>query len=48
VLAMIGTGYLLRQSSLPVSLLGVLYATVGWALMLSSRLAWRAWLKTNG
>jgi len=48
VLAMIGTGYLLRQSSLPISLLGVLYATVGWALLLSSRLAWRAWLKTNG
>ncbi len=47
VLAMIGAGYLLRQSALPKSLLGTLYATVGWALMLSSRLAWRAWLKTK-
>lgn len=47
VLAMMGTGFLLRQSALPRSVLGVIYVTVGWALFLSSRQAWRVWLKTN-
>ena len=45
VLCMMGMGVILRNSSLPVSLLCFLYLTIGWALLLSSRLAWRAWLK---
>lgn len=45
VLAMMATGFLLRQSSLPRTLLGFFYAAIGWALFLSSRKAWRAWLK---
>ena len=45
VLCMMSLGVILRNSSLPVSLLCFLYITIGWALLLSSRLAWRAWLK---
>ena len=45
VLCMMGMGVILRNSSLPVNLLCFLYITIGWALLLSSRLAWRAWLK---
>ena len=45
VLCMMGMGVILRNSSLPVYLLCFLYITIGWALLLSSRLAWRAWLK---
>ena len=44
VLCMMGMGVILRNSSLPVTLLGFLYITIGWALLLSSRLAWKAWL----
>lgn len=47
VLAMMGMGYLLRQSPLPRPLLGVLYITVGWALFWSSRNGWRAWYARN-
>jgi hypothetical protein len=45
VLCMMGMGVILRNSSLPVSLLSLLYLTIGWGLLMSSRLAWRAWLK---
>jgi hypothetical protein len=45
VLCMMGMGVILRNSSLPVNLLCFLYLTIGWALLMSSRLAWRAWLK---
>jgi hypothetical protein len=45
VLCMMGMGVILRNSSLPMQLLCFLYLTIGWALLLSSRLAWRAWLK---
>ena len=41
VLAMMAMGYLLRQSGLPKAVLGTLYVTIGWALVLSSRHAWR-------
>ncbi len=44
VLCMMGMGVILRNSFLPVGLLSFLYLTIGWALLLSSRLAWRAWL----
>ena len=45
VLCMMGMGVILRNSSLPLSLLCFLYLTIGLALLLSSRLAWRAWLE---
>jgi hypothetical protein len=43
VLVMIGSGVLLRHSSLPRELLGAVYMTIGWALFFSSRFAWQAW-----
>ncbi len=45
VLCMMSLGVILRNSSFPVQLLCFLYFTIGWALLFSSRLAWRAWLK---
>jgi hypothetical protein len=45
VLCMMGLGVILRNSSLPVQLLCFIYFTIGWALLFSSRLAWREWLK---
>lgn len=47
VLAMIGLGIFLRQSALPRVLLGFIYIAIGWALFLSSRLAWRVWLQEH-
>lgn len=47
VLCMMGLGVILRSSSLPISLLCFLYLTIGWALLVSSRLAWRAWLNVK-
>jgi hypothetical protein len=44
ILCMMGMGVILRNSFLPISLLIFLYITIGWALLLSSRLAWKAWL----
>ncbi len=44
VLCMMGMGVILRNSSLPIALLSFLYLTIGLALLLSSRLAWAAWL----
>ncbi len=38
--AMIGSGWLLRHSSLPALFVGSLYVAIGWALCVSSRLAW--------
>jgi hypothetical protein len=43
VLLMMAAGYTLRHSTLPRSLLGTLYITIGWALLLSSRHAWFSW-----
>ncbi|MEJ2690890.1 MAG: hypothetical protein P8130_13280 [Deltaproteobacteria bacterium] len=43
VLGMIIGGRLLRQSSLPSSLVGGIYVAVGWALAMSSRIAWQQW-----
>ncbi|MBU1564790.1 MAG: hypothetical protein KJ630_04080 [Proteobacteria bacterium] len=45
VLCMMGLGVILRNSSFPVQLLCFLYLTIGWALLFSSRFAWREWLK---
>ena len=42
VLCMMSMGVILR-SYLPVMLLCFLLLTIGWALLFSSRLAWRAW-----
>ena len=44
VVFMMGTGIFLRNSSLPLSLLCFIYFTIGWALLFSSRLAWKAWI----
>jgi hypothetical protein len=41
VMAMMAMGYLLRHSGTPKPVLGALYITIGWALVLSSRHAWR-------
>lgn len=43
VLLMMSGGCLLRNSSLPRELLGLLYVTVGWGLFFSSRHAWLIW-----
>jgi hypothetical protein len=44
VLCMAGMGVILRNSSLPIMLLCFIYLTVGWSLLLSSRIVWVAWL----
>lgn len=46
-LGMMAMGMILRHSSFPKSLLGVLYIMVGWALFWSSRNGWRAWWKND-
>lgn len=45
VLCMMSLGVILRDSSIPVQFLCFCYLTIGWALLFSSRLAWREWLK---
>lgn len=47
VAAMMGAGYLMRHSPLPLALAGVAYAAMGWSLLFSSRLAWQAWTKSR-
>ena len=47
VLVMMASGMVLRRSSLSPEVLGVLYGTIGWALLFSSRNAWRAWNAKN-
>lgn len=44
VLCMAASGGIMRSLSLPVELLLFLYLMVGWGLLCSSRLAWRAWM----
>lgn len=41
ILFMIAGGMVLRHSALPRELLGGLYVAIGWALLFSSRHAWR-------
>lgn len=43
VACMMVGGRLLRHSSLPAVVVGVLYVAVGWALLFSSRVAWKEW-----
>jgi len=43
VVCMMLGGRLLRNSSVPPLVVGVIYLAVGWALLLSSRLIWQAW-----
>ncbi|MFT5698840.1 MAG: hypothetical protein ACI8ZB_001696 [Desulforhopalus sp.] len=45
VLCMIGMGVILRNSSLPMTLVSFIYLTIGLALVASSRHGWRAWLR---
>ncbi|MFV2071807.1 MAG: hypothetical protein ACC742_04035 [Thermoanaerobaculales bacterium] len=47
VIVMAGGGRILRGSHMPLSLLGVLYITVGTALLLSARIPLRAWAATR-
>ena len=47
VVIMAGAGRLLRGSHVARGLLGVLYIAVGTGLLLSSRVAWRAWRKAR-
>ncbi len=43
VFCMIIAGFFMRHSSLPRPLLSLMYITVGWGLLLSSRHAWLSW-----
>ena len=43
VVGMMLGGRLLRNSSVPPLVVGVIYLAVGWALLLSSRLLWQEW-----
>jgi hypothetical protein len=43
VLAMMLFGLLLRNLSLPYAALGTICSAIGWALLFSSRHAWRQW-----
>ena len=45
VVCMMTAGIILRNSSLPVSVLSFLYIAIGSALGFSSRLAWLSWLR---
>jgi len=44
VTCMIVGGRMLRHSSLPTAVVGVIYVAVGWALLFSSRIAWKEWV----
>lgn len=46
VAAMIGLGRFLRTTVLPGEVVGLIYAAVGWALMLASRVMWLEWKRT--
>ena len=41
IASMIFLGWLLRTSSAPRELVGIVYAAIGWALFFSSRLLWK-------
>ena len=47
VLAMMGMGYIIRHSSIPLSTIGFIYVLIGWALLFSSRHGWKAWYATD-
>ncbi len=47
VLGMILLGRFLRTTVLPGEIVGLIYAAVGWGLLLSSRLMWVAWNRTS-
>ncbi|MCK5437316.1 MAG: hypothetical protein KAI90_04850 [Desulfobulbaceae bacterium] len=44
---MAGFGRLLRTSSLPPTVTGVIFTAIGWSLFFSSRMIWQAW-RTDG
>lgn len=45
VAGMMGTGYVLRHSGLPPTVLGWIYATAGAGLIVGAAPAWRAWAR---
>jgi lysylphosphatidylglycerol synthetase-like protein (DUF2156 family) len=47
VVCMIFLGYFLRHQSVSHEILGVIYVGIGWALLLSSRIGWTAWLNKS-
>jgi hypothetical protein len=47
VLGMIVLGRFLRITILPGEVVGLIYAAVGWGLMLSSRLMWIEWSRIS-
>jgi hypothetical protein len=47
VAVMMGAGWVLRHIGLPLSVLGVIYLTIGAALVMASSLLWRAWWKNR-
>lgn len=48
VLLMMLCGFVLRNLSVSPVLIGCLYVAIGWALIFSSRLGWRAWRRKHG
>lgn len=47
VLSMMLLGLILRNSQVPVGLLGTICIAIGWALLYSSRYAWQQWFCWN-
>jgi hypothetical protein len=47
VLGMIVLGRIMRTTILPGEIVGLIYAAVGWGLLLSSRLMWMEWNKAT-
>jgi hypothetical protein len=45
VVLMMGSGIVLRRYFTPGAMVGTIYAAVGWALLLSSRLGWLEWFR---
>ena len=43
VIAMMVLGLLVRNSTIPAYIVGVVCVTIGWALIRSSRFSWKAW-----
>lgn len=47
VVAMMLSGMVLRRLPVTNEIIGILYAAVGWSLLCSSRLGWKAWYETG-
>jgi len=47
VFCMMGLGVVVRRLSIPDGVFCFVYCAIGWALLLSSRFAWRVWIKSK-